>query len=72
MATKKTTVIPEPAQGTRVVMAPPEAPIIKGGAGQEVWECGSCGTVLADIQPNVLFANIVLKCPDCGSFSEMK
>jgi rubrerythrin len=52
-------------------MAPAEAPIFKGGDGTEVWVCGSCGIVLADLPPNLSIANIVLKCPNCGSYSEM-
>ncbi len=71
MATKRTAVVPESAKRTRAVMAPAQAPIFKGGDGTEVWVCGSCGIVLADLPPNLSIANIVLKCPNCGSYSEM-
>ena len=73
MPTFKTRVIPELAEGTRAILAPPSTPIIDGrGSGDINYECGSCGMILVDsVAPNIRIVGLVLKCPICGAFSEM-
>lgn len=69
---KKTKIIPEPKEETRPVLAPKEAPIVKGqdSSGPNVL-CGSCDTVLVENAANFNIVNVVLKCPSCGSFGDL-
>ena len=65
----KTRIIPEPKEGTRSVLAPKEAPAVKGqdSSGPNVL-CGSCDTVLIEDAAEARFVDEVLKCPSCGAF----
>lgn len=64
-------VIPEPGEGTRTILAPDHAPLIRGGGGVIDLSCGKCGTLLAvDMASRYQASNIVFKCPSCGSFNE--
>ena len=71
MAIKKGKIIPELQTGTRTILAPPQAPAIKG-KGDDSIVCGSCGIILvSDLDPTIVIENIVIKCPDCGSFNDI-
>jgi len=64
--------IPEPAPNTRAIMAPDTAPIIKGENGDKDYLCAGCDLPLLSHLPERLrIANLVFKCPACGSFNEI-
>ncbi len=70
---RKTTIVPEPAPGTRIVfLRKRESPLYSGNAstGPNVI-CGSCSTVLIENAINPSFDNIVFQCPSCKSFGEV-
>ncbi len=70
MPTQKTKLIPEPAEGTRTVLATTVTPLIKG-EGEYSYACGKCGVLLVESVSFGQISNIVFKCPNCGSFSEL-
>ncbi len=65
------TVIAEPAEGTRSILAlQTNAPGFIGAADVPDYCCGKCGQVLfrgVDIKQ---FINIVVRCHPCGAFNE--
>lgn len=69
---RKTRVIPKPLEGTRTILAPAKAPVIKGqdGSGINV-ACGHCGKALVVDAADATFSNIVLRCPLCGAYGEL-
>lgn len=71
MATKKGKIIPEPKPNTRTILAPRQAPAIKGDGSDSIL-CGNCEVILiSNLNPATVIKNIVIKCPDCGSFNDI-
>lgn len=72
---KRLRVIPEPEEGTRSVLVPTDdvvGPVINGPGGRGTTDqvCGSCGRVLiAGIAPSQVM-EMVIRCPDCGSYND--
>jgi predicted RNA-binding Zn-ribbon protein involved in translation (DUF1610 family) len=67
-------VIPEPAQGSAAVfMLSTEGPIpLLRGQGSHDFLCGACDNVIAKGVERGQVINIVLKCPNCGSFNRAR
>lgn len=71
MADQKGKIIPEPQPNTRTILAPRQAPAIKGEGGDSIL-CGNCGiTLVSNLDATTVIENIVIKCPDCGSFNDI-
>ena len=70
MATHKLKAVPEPEPQTRTVIASETAPAIEG-VGDVSYSCGGCDTILLDGVIAGQVVNVVLKCPQCGTFSEI-
>jgi len=68
VTTVKLTVIPKPAEGTRVVRE--GRPPFFTGNGDTDLICGGCSVVLASGIINGQIRGIVFKCPECSSFCE--
>ena len=69
-------VIPEPKQGTRTVFitdnTDPDFVYVQGDspAGRS-FECGRCGRpLIVGVERNQV-RNVVLRCPQCGSYNDM-
>ncbi len=60
-------VIPEPAEGTRAIIAAPTAPAIKGPDSENDAQCGQCGTALIVGIPIENIQGMVIRCPQCGA-----
>lgn len=70
MPTQKAKIIPEPSEGTRTILAPPEAPAIRGDGDLTIL-CGACNIAICqNIIPGQV-ENIVVKCPNCGKFNDI-
>lgn len=67
-------IIPEPEQGTAVVLIPStEGPIpLMCGEGSHDFLCGACDNVIAKSIDRGQIVNIVLKCPNCKSFNRAR
>lgn len=67
--TMKTTVLKNAPGRNAYVLAPKEAPAIRGDGTIRV-ECGSCGILLVDgLGGAVKIKGLILKCPNCGAYS---
>ena len=73
MTIQRGRIIPEPQPNTRTILAPRQAPVIKGkGKGDDCILCGKCGiTLVSDLDATTVIKNIVIKCPDCGTFNDI-
>ena len=71
MANQRGKIIPEPQPNTRTILAPSQAPAIKGEGSDSIL-CGNCGiTLVSNLDATTVIKNIVIKCPDCGSFNDI-
>jgi len=70
----KLQVIPEPAQGTAAVLIPSTTgPIpLMQGQGDNDFLCGACDNVIVKGLDGGQISEIVLKCPNCGSFNRAR
>jgi len=65
-------VIPEPEKNTRVILVNiNKIPVFKG-QGDDNYYCGSCGFLLCEKIHRTQIKNIVLKCPGCKAFNEIR
>ena len=70
----KAQVIPEPEEGKRTVFNLQFAPAIHGEGemkGDVSIQCGNYGVTLIDTIKLGAIRNIVVKCPECGSFNDI-
>ncbi len=71
MVKKQAKVVPEPAKGTRTVLAPPKNPAISTGGVVDV-VCGKCGAVIAKgMGGPVQFKGVLVKCASCGALNDI-
>lgn len=65
-------VIPEPEKNTRAILViNQKTPIFKGN-GNDDYCCGSCGFVLCESVFRTQIKNLVLKCPECMAYNEIR
>lgn len=65
-------VIPEPAAGTRSVLAytGEGTVVMRGSAMGHDYVCGACAAVLLEAVPRGQVRNVVVKCPACGAIND--
>jgi DNA-directed RNA polymerase subunit RPC12/RpoP len=63
-------VIPQPAEGARVVLVPEKGPIFMGENPGISYDCGTCGQALIEGVRAGQVGNVVIRCPSCGAFNE--
>lgn len=66
----KAHIIPEPAEGTRTVIAPAAMPAIKG-EGDTNYLCANCDTKIVEKVGKGQIRNIVIRCSVCGNYNEI-
>lgn len=72
MALIRMRVIPEPALGSRTVLAPTSARhALFSSNGPNSYCCGSCGTTLLEKMHYKQVADVVIRCAKCGAFNEI-
>ena len=64
--------IAEPEEGTRTLIIPtPTGHPVMTGQGDTNWLCGECDLVLLFNVDEHHLHNVVIKCPQCGSFCDI-
>src|SRR5262249_50782268 len=63
--------VPEPAAGTRRLLVPTNAPAISG-EGAESYRCARCPTTLLRAVSPGEVVDIVVGCPYCGMFNQVR
>jgi len=72
MAKYSLEIIPKPAKDTRTVLYTDNKIIFFKGGGSDNYYCGCCDYLLCESITRTQIQNIVLKCPECSAYNELK